>query len=139
VPLSGKMFTVIGVTMPGFHGINKLFDAEFWVPQDEREQISGAALKDLEARLGPQLDVIARMKPGVGRTQAQAELDAIAGRFAIARPKEDKGLGFHIEEAGALLPSQRAKFAGFLTVLTVVALLVLCIACSNVANLLLVR
>ncbi len=26
VSLSGKMFTVIGVTMPGFHGINRLFN-----------------------------------------------------------------------------------------------------------------
>jgi predicted permease len=139
VSLSGKLFTVVGVMMPGFHGINKLFDAEFWVPQGERAQLSGDSLNDLESRQPGQLDVVARLKPGVSRRQAQAELDAVATRFAIAYPKEDKGLGFYQNDAGALLPSQRAMFARFLTVLTVVALLVLCIACSNVANLLLVR
>ena len=141
VSLSGKMFTVIGVTMPGFRGINRLFESEFWVPQDQGRQLAGDALNSLMARQlqGGQLEVIARLKPGVGRIQVQAELDAMAQRFALAYPKEDEGLGFHIEEAGALLPSQRAMFAMFFTALTVVALLVLCIASSNVANLLLVR
>ena len=88
---------------------------------------------------GGQLDVIARLQPGVSRKQAQTELDVLANRFAAAYPKEEHGLGFHVEQAGDLLPSQRAMFARFLTALTVVALLVLCIACSNIANLLLVR
>jgi predicted permease len=137
--LSGKPFTVVGVTAPGFRGINKLFDSRFWVPDGERTQLSGDALNDLENRLGGRLDVIARLKPGVDRTQAQAELDAVAKRLAMAYPKEDEGLGFHIEPAGNLLPSQRVMFGAFLTALSVVTFLVLCIAASNVANLLLVR
>jgi predicted permease len=137
--LSGRKFTVVGVTEPGFRGINKLFDSRFWVPDGERKQLSGEALNDLEGRLGGRLDVIARLKPGVNRMQAQAELDAVAKQFALAYPKEDEGLGFHIEPAGSLLPSQRAMFGAFLTALSVVTFLVLCIAASNVANLLLVR
>ncbi len=139
ISLSGKKFTVVGVTAPGFRGINKLFDCRFWVPEGEREQLTGDALKALEPRLGGGLDVIARLKPGTDRTQAQAELDAVAKRFAMAHPKEDEGLGFHIEQAGSLLPSQRAMFGAFLTALSVVTFLVLCIAASNVTNLLLVR
>jgi predicted permease len=140
VSLSGKMFTVVGVTKPRFRGINRLFDAEFWVPQDERRQLSGSALDEMEMQPpGGQLDVIARLQPGVTRKQAQTELDVLANRFAAAYPKEEHGLGFHVEQAGDLLPSQRAMFARFLTALTVVALLVLSIACSNIANLLLVR
>jgi predicted permease len=137
--LSGRPFTVVGVTMPGFRGSNRLLAAEFWVPAGEREQLAGAQLNDLDARAGGQLSVIARRKPEVSRAEARAELDAIAKRFAAAHPKEDDGLGFHVEDAGALLPSQKAVFAVFLTALTTVALLVLCIACSNVANLLLAR
>src|SRR5579859_7995683 len=137
--LSGKPFTVVGVTAPGFRGINKLFDSRFWVPDGERTQLSGDALNDLENRLGGRLDVIARLKPGVDRTQAQAELDAVAKRLAMAYPKEDEGLGFHMEPGGNLLPPQRVMFGAFLTALSVVTFLVLCIAASNVANLLLVR
>jgi hypothetical protein len=59
----------------------------------------------------------------------------LAQRFAIAYPKTDKELGFHLQEAGTLLPTQRAVYAAFLTALTGVALLVLCVAGSNVANL----
>ena len=129
ISLSGKMFTVVGVTTPGFRGINKLFDSGFWVPDGERKQLSGEALDDLENRLGGQLDVIARLKPGADRTQAQAELDVVAKRFAVAYPKEDEGLGFHIEQAGSLLPTQTAMFGAFLTALSVVTFLVLCIAC----------
>ncbi|HTF64670.1 MAG TPA: ABC transporter permease [Edaphobacter sp.] len=139
VSLSGKSFTVIGVTMPGFRGINRLLAAEFWVPEGVREQLAGAQLDEFNARMGGQLSVIARLKPGVGRKEAQVELDTMAKRFAAASPKENEGLGFHMEKAGALLSSQKAMFAVFLTALTVVALLVLCIACSNVANLLLAR
>jgi predicted permease len=143
VPLSGRMFTVIGVTARGFHGINRFFEAEFWVPMGEREQLAGESLDAMEARQtgssGGWLDVIARLKPGVSRSQATAELNAMAGRLAIAHPKEDEGLGFHTEQSGGLLPSQRDHFAIFLTALAVIAFLVLCIASSNVANLLLVR
>ena len=139
VSLSGKMFTVIGVTMPGFRGINRLFDAEFWVPQGEREQLAADVVNGMDPRDLRELDVIGRLKPGVSRMQAQVELGALAGRFAAAYPKTDTGLGFHIEQSGALLPSVKGIFAEFLTALTGVALLVLCIASSNVANLLLVR
>jgi predicted permease len=141
VSLSGKMFTVIGVTGRGFRGINRLIDGEFWVPLGEREQLAAEQTRDGERRdirFG-RLCVTARLKPGVSLEQAEAELNTLAQRFAIAYPTTEKGLGFHVQEAGTLLPTQRAVFAAFLTALTVVALLVLCIAGSNVANLLLVR
>ena len=139
VSLSGKMFTVIGVATPGFHGISRLIDAEFWVPLGERDQLAAETTGSGENTGVGLLDVIARLKPGVNRAQAKAEMEAMAQRFAIAYPKTDKGLGFHIDEAGALLPTPRAVFEAFLTALMAVALLVLCIACSNVANLLLAR
>ena len=139
VPLSGKIFTVIGVTMPGFRGIHRLANIEFWVPQGEREQLAADKVNGMDLHNLVLLDVVARLKPGVSRTQAQVELDALARRFATAYPKEDEGLGFHTEQAGRMLPSARAHFETFLTALTVVALLVLCIAGSNVANLLLAR
>jgi predicted permease len=139
VPLSGRMFTVIGVAEPGFRGINRLFNVELWMPQGERDQLSGDAMKHMESLLGAQLDVIARLRSGTDRRQAQAELDAIAGSLAAAHPKEDQGLGFHIEQAGTLLPSQRAAFGAFLVTLTAVALLLLLIASTNVSNMLLAR
>jgi predicted permease len=139
VSLSGKIFTVIGVTMPGFRGIHRLANIEFWVPQGEREQLAADKVNGVDLHNLLLVDIVARLKPGMSRTQAQVELDTMARRFATAYPKDDEGLGFHTEQAGMMLPSARAHFATFLTALTVVALLVLCIAGSNVANLLLAR
>jgi hypothetical protein len=62
------MFIVIGVTARGFHGINRLLDAEFWVPLGEREQLSAEQTVNGErkgASLAGLLDVTARLKPGV--------------------------------------------------------------------------
>ncbi len=139
VPLSGKMFTVIGVMTPGFHGMNRLLDVEFWVPDGEWEQLAGNAMNGHNSReLGARF-FIARLKPEVKRVQAQAELDTMARQFTAVYPKDADGLGFSVEQAGTLHHDQRTGFTIFLTALTVVALLVLCIASSNVANLLLAR
>lgn len=148
VLLSGRTFTVIGVGRPGFHGISPLLNPEFWVPLGEREQlapigererIAPESLQNHGARSMHWLGVIARLKAGQSRTQANAELDALARRLAIAYPDAEKDLGFETEQAGMLLKSAKAIFGEVLVMLTVVALLVLCIACSNVANLLLVH
>ncbi len=131
--LSGKMFTVIGVTQPGFRGTNMIIDSQFWIPLGETGQLGP------DVRAGGQLKVIARLKPGVKRADAEAELDTMARQFAAAYPKTEEGLGFHTEQAGAMLAEAKAQIMIFITELMVVALLVLCIAGSNVANLLLVR
>jgi predicted permease len=83
--------------------------------------------------------VIARLKPGVSRTQAGAELGTLAQRLAIAYPATDKGNKFPFEQAGSLPPREKPTFLLFLAALLFVVLLVLCIACANVANLLLAQ
>jgi ABC-type antimicrobial peptide transport system permease subunit len=85
------------------------------------------------------LQVIARLKPGVSRTQAGTELETLAQRLAIAYPASDKGNKFRFEQAGSLPPRDKSAVLLFLTALLVVVFLVLCIACGNVANLLLAQ
>jgi predicted permease len=139
VLLSGRTFTVVGVMMPGFHGMNRLLNVEFWVPDGEWEQLAGDAMNGHTAHELGLRTIIARLKPGSRQMQAQVELDAMARQFAVAYPKDGEGLGFSIQQAGVLSPDQRTGFAIFLLALSVVALMVLCIASSNVANLLLAR
>ena len=84
-----------------------------------------------------QLFLIARLKPGVSRRQAQAEMAALAGQLATAYPKDDKNRTAVVTRA-TLLPPDGLKTAELVTgILMAVVLLVLLIACSNVANLLL--
>ena len=92
-----------------------------------------------EARDYHWISAIGRLQAGVTRTQAAAELDALAKRLAIAYPASDKGNHFVMDSAGSLPPNDQPIVKLFLGALMVVALLVLCIACANVANLLLAQ
>jgi putative ABC transport system permease protein len=139
VSLSGMKFTVIGVMTPGFHGMNRLLNVDFWVPDGEWQQLAGDVSNNKSAHDLALRVIIARLKAGVTPIQAQAEMDAMAQRLRVADPKEYEGLSFRLRQTGALPPEARTGIALFLTALTVVSLLVLCIAGSNVANLLLVR
>jgi predicted permease len=84
-----------------------------------------------------QLFLTARLKPGVSRNQAQAEISALAGQLAGAYPKDDKDRTAIVARA-TLLPPDGVATAELVTgILMAVVLLVLLIACANVANLLL--
>ncbi len=82
------------------------------------------------------LVLVARLKPGVSRRQAQADMSALSGQLASAFPKEDKDVAAVITRATLLPPSDPDVVLGF-TILMGFVLLVLLVACANVANLLL--
>jgi putative ABC transport system permease protein len=85
------------------------------------------------------LDVIARLKPGVTREQAQAEMDTIANSIRLANS------GTYPEEANwrvrvkSLTDEVVGDIRPVLIVLLIAVGFVLLIACANVANLLLAR
>jgi predicted permease len=135
VVLSGHAFTVVGVSPAAFHGIDQIIIAEFWVPFGV-EHLLAIGRPDQASREQHWLEVVARLAPGVTRTQAAAELKTLAGRFAIAYPKTDKGGGFVLQQAGSLPQSVWQMVYLFLAALAVVVLLVLTISGANVANLL---
>src|ERR1039458_10204485 len=92
------------------------------------------------------LHVIGRLKPGISRKQAQANVDVVfkqvvAEQFSkLSQSQPDilkQNLVLH--GAGAGVSSLRGNFADPLYVLMGVVALVLVIACANVANLLLAR
>jgi predicted permease len=138
VVLSGRPYTVVGVAPAGFRGIDLILDSEFWVPLGHVTDLV-TNLQDRHSRNMHWLQVVARLKPGVSRTQAGAELETLAQRLAIAYPATDKGNKFPFDQAGSLPPRDKSTVLLFLAALLVVVLLVLCIACANVANLLLAQ
>ena len=138
VTVSGHPYTVVGVAPAGFRGIDLILDSEFWVPLGNVTSLV-PNITNNDARDQHWLQVVARLKPGVTRIQADAELGALAKRLAVAYPATDKGNGFLSDQAGSLPPRDRSTVLLFLGALSVVVLLVLCIACANVANLMLSR
>jgi predicted permease len=135
ITVSGHGYTVIGVVTPAFHSIDQILGTEFWVPLGTAAQLS-THTPDFESRDFHWLAVVGRLRTGVTRVQAAAELDVLARRLAQSYPKTDKDNGFVFEQAGSLPPRERGGVLMFLAALSVVVLLVLSIAGANVANLL---
>jgi predicted permease len=135
VTLSGHTFTVTGIVPATFHSIDQILTTEFWVPLGNTAQLV-PSLPPQDSREYHWVAVVARLRPGVTRTEAKAELDTLAQRLALAYPKTDKGNHFVFEQAGSLPPRERGPVLLFLSALSLVVLLLLAIAGANVANLL---
>ncbi|MGB9462564.1 MAG: ABC transporter permease [Candidatus Acidiferrum sp.] len=119
--------TVIGIMPRGFFFPDHQTD--YWIP-------ASFTSEDLARRTRHNLEVVARMKPGVTRERAQHDMDVIAKRLQQQYPDTNTNIG-------AVVVPVREQFAGDtatgLWVLQIAAVLVLLIACSNLANLLLAR
>ncbi len=135
--LNSVSYTVVGIAPKDFAGTEP-DPVDVWVPMmmQGNARPGGNILEDRDLM---SLRLVGRLKPGIRREQAQAEMTVLARQFAS--PKEDKnhqvsvtltpGEFLNPQELGDVLP---------LAVLVMVAVgLVLLIACANVANLLLVR
>ncbi|MGE5246659.1 MAG: ABC transporter permease [Betaproteobacteria bacterium] len=133
ITLNDQPYTVVGVMPDAF---------QFYEPVDlwtlgEQGIPSGLPFKDVttvrDARF---FYVIGRLRPGVSRAQAGAEMLAISRRLAAAHPATNANQLAHV------LPLRTAIVGDvrpvLLMLLGAVAFLLL-LACANVANLLLVR
>ena len=121
--------SIIGVTPKEFTGSLFGINGDLLVP------LSGNELS--RRRDERHLTLLARLKPGVSRAQAQADLAVLSRQLAQAYPKDDKGRTARVTRA-TLLPPDAIPTAELVTgVLLALVLLVLLIACSNVASLLL--
>src|SRR5437867_3618468 len=136
--LAGLPHTIVGVAPKGFYGTFVGYAFQFWVPASMQAQFDAGVYK-LEDRGSRWIEGFVRLKPGVTREQAQAEISGVATRLEADYPETNRGRGVRLfplwqtpfNNAGALLPT--------LAVALVVVLSVLLIACANVGNLLLVR
>jgi predicted permease len=142
--LNNVEFTVIGVAPPHFIGVNAVFGPDLWIPAAMLEQLLPTEMQNVFTdRSKTVFTGIGRLKPGITRSQAQANIATIASGLAREYPEIDEG---HTASARSVTDVLFASsFGGTSTVVfaSVVLLLVvgivLLIACSNVANLLLAR
>jgi predicted permease len=133
VTLNGLAFTVIGIAPEGFHGTEPYLNLDLWVPLMMQPALGADRL---HLRGNRWLEMIVRLKPGIGVARAQADLSVVAKDLA-AEYSDDAGSGVKLNELWRAPSMGGAAVTAVMGVQLAVAGVVLLIACANVANLLL--
>jgi predicted permease len=148
VLINNLPFTVLGVTPPGFFGVDPAGAPDVYVPMHANELLGATDQFGFrsERYLDPHyywIQIMGRLRPGVSLVQAQA---ALAPRFQqwVASTATNDRQRAHLPElvvnpgAGGLSTLRRA-YSQPLYVLMAMVGLILVLACANVASLLLGR
>ena len=128
--LSNQLFTVVGILPPDFKFPFDTERAEIWATN----AILSAGMMDYRGARNVQ--VVARLKPGVSSQAAQTEMTGIADRLEQENPDTNRDLGvLLVGVQDELTREVRTALWVLFGAVTFVTL----IACANVANLLLAR
>ncbi|HEY0784383.1 MAG TPA: ABC transporter permease [Acidobacteriaceae bacterium] len=133
IEINKHPFTVLGVAPAHFLGTEIFVVADFWVPLVQEEQMEG--YDSSEHRGDHSSWVIGRMRPGVTRAQAEADLNTIAKGMQQQHPAEDEDLGLRLSRPGLVGDTLGRPVEAFLAGVMALAALVLLAACANLGSL----
>ena len=136
ITLNNSSYMVVGVLRRDFSLVSKASDFQARNRFDLWTPLALSSPPEPWQRGTHPLCVFARLRPGVTLTQAQADLNRIAGNLQQLYPNDDKQKGIRAVPLGQHVVAN-VRTALF-TLLAAVAM-VLLIACANIANLLLTR
>ena len=129
--------TIIGVAPKSFVGTIFSDLPDIWYPLSIDATVNQQPQDWRADRTVHNLGMIGRLKPGVTRPQALADLQILAKQLAEANPQTDKDRVTRLTET-TMLPVDSVSSAKIISaILFAIVALVLFAACSNVANLLL--
>ncbi len=149
VLINAQPFTIVGVAPPRFHSIVAGAVEDLFVPLTTKGIIT-PRWQDLEDRRSQWITLSARLKPGVSRQQAEAEMAPLwhslrAEEFKSLQHKDrwqkrflDDSRLLVVDGARGFSPLRDQISVPLMVLMGLVALLVL-MACVNVSSLLLVR
>ena len=136
VRLNGVGLTIVGVVGASFRGLSDR--AEIWIPRTMSPQVAYAEYLTTNQNFIP---VVARLRPGVSREQARAELEHLGPAINRELPSDPKNPDERVTALAVPLADARVDqtAARSLPVLLAAVALLHLLACANVANLLLGR
>ncbi len=134
VRVNGTSFQVVGVMPEGFRGLEPVAAPDFWAPLSLLDQFRPGQ----QGREGARgLHVVGRLKPGLSRGQALAQLLVWDSRKTVERAGE-RPASLVLEPRLGTVPMSTDAILLFMPLFFAFGL-ILMIACANVANLLLAR
>jgi predicted permease len=150
IALNGLNFTVVGVAPANFIGTEVGLNRELWVPLAMQPVLNPPAaskaadpIEKVPERDRHWLAVFARLKAGVSRERAGAELTTVARHVAETYQGEASAETLRSVEllrmSGGMDPRDQAEALPLAAIVMAVVALVLLIACANIASLLLAR
>ena len=140
IQINKHPYTVVGIAPPLFQGSQTGVRADMWIPVMQIQQFTTGDDNLLTDRSTGWLMAVGRVKPGVTREQAQADLSNLYAQICKEYPDSHRG-----STAATFYPMWRAPWGAnfylktILFILMMISGVVLLLACANVANLLLVR
>jgi len=147
VTLGSTVYSIIGVTAREFFGTTVGQSPDLWIPLSMEKQAS-PGWNGLDNKWFQSLYILGRLKPGVSREQAEANINLLARQIwheqagpVLSKEQQQTLERAHIKLTPAArgLSRLRFEFSLPLQILMVLVGLVLLIACANIANLLLAR
>jgi predicted permease len=136
--INDHQFRVIGIAPETFKGTEQVYEAELWVPASMMGWIEPGS-KTLDERGDNNLFGVARLKPGIEPSQAEASLNLLAEQLAKEYPDTNEGQSVRLGPPGFIIPELRGAIVSFTWVLMAAVALVLLVTCTNLAGLLLAR
>jgi predicted permease len=138
-------FTIVGVLPAEFQGLTVGRSDDFYVPLSSEPRVNSRSLRNSPG--AGWLKVVGRLKPGISRPMAKAQLDVIYSRLvddaarlsSEATTRQMRARRMAIEPARAGLSGPRRQFGRPVLLLMGAVGMVLVVACANVVNLLLAR
>jgi predicted permease len=125
-------YSVIGVAPPDFHGTEIFYWPEIWVPMMMEPRIERNSW--LDDRNTWNTWVIGRLKPNITRSQAEADLNAVASEMTRQYPDINDGLRFQLAKPGLGGNMVGGPAKAFAFGVLMLAALVLLVACTNLAS-----
>lgn len=124
-------FTIVGVAPHDFIGTGAPpLVPDFWAPIAMQALLEPSHLW-LDQASDAQLQLLARLRPGVSRSQATSEFLLLAGQWGQANHHQDKTIAITLERATFFGETNTVWFRSVVALLMAVVGLVLLIACAN--------